>query len=310
MRVVYALLLLLALAVSTGWGEEPSPQPSVEVTRDRSRLLYGLRVTEAPLADIGKALSSATGCRVEIDERLRRHSLTLELAPRSLERLILVLARRSNARVTMCYRLSPAPSGDSSRRGSANLADTPVSLEIRQPVELVKALEQLGVRTEVKEGVSGQVRVFAARTPLAKVLDQIAGQVGAVWQTVVRLEARTPADAAAAEEERGRFFYSDLARLSSTERQEELTTDLATLRALPPDQRATEMQRLATHLAGMAMVVKQTPGEHREPVFERIRAIIADYRTVLTHLPAEQQADVGPLHRALQELQQQLAQIH
>jgi hypothetical protein len=310
MKVAYALLLLLALEPALSFGAEPSLQPSVEITRDHSRHLYGIRASDAPLPSIALALSRATGCRIEVDERLPRGAFTLDLAPRSLDRLILVLARRANARVTMCYRLTPAPSGAAPRHGSSLLADGPVSLEIRKPVDLARALDQLGVRTEVAEGISGRVHVFAARTPLAKVLDQIGGQVGADWQTVVRFEARNPADAAAAEEERGRFFYADLARLSSQERREELAADMESLHALPPEQRAPEIQRLATQLTGMAMLVKQTPGEHREPVFARVQAIILDYRTVLVRLPADQQADVAPLYRALQELPRQLAQIH
>jgi hypothetical protein len=310
MKTALALLLLLALEPALSFTDEPSPAPSVAITRDRGRLLYGIRATDAPLANLAEALSKATGCRVEVDERLPRRAFTLELEPRSLERLILVLARRANARVTMCYRLTPAPPGETPRRGSSVLADGPVSLEIRKPVELPKALDQLGVRTEVADGLSGRVHVFAARTPLAKVLDQIAGQVGADWQTVVRFEARNPVDAAAAEEERGRFFYADLARLSSPERREELAADLESLHALPPEQRAPEIQRLATNLLGMATLVKQTPGEHREPVIARVQEIIRDYRGVLARLPSEQQADVAPLHRALQELPRQLAQIH
>jgi hypothetical protein len=174
---------------------------------------------------------------------------------------------------------------------------------------VTQALEQLGLRAEVEEGVHGDVEVSASRTPIAQVLDRVAAQVGAQWQTVIRFEPRRAADTSAAREEGRRIFYEGLAALSPAERREELAAELAALERLPPEQRERALHRLETGIQNMALVVRQAPGEHRAALLGHVHAIQRDFWTALVGLPVDQQRRTAPLIRALRELQQRLAEI-
>lgn len=308
MRGWLAMLLLVSPGGASAAPRDPPPS-SVRVTRDRSGLETGLRAENALLTEIGAALERPTGCRVEVDDQLRQQRLTVELIPRPPERLLRVLARRTYTRLSISYHLETAPPDRARRRGSPVFASDPVNGEIDEPLELSEALRKLELRVQVGEGVAGRVRVFAARTPLHRVLDQIAAQVDCVWHTVVRLDARIPVDEAAAEEERERFHFSDLSDLSSAERQEELAADLEAIDRLPPKQRDRAVQDVAADIVSMARLLKETPGEHRGPVAASVHSIGRDYWSVLSRLPPERRTRAAPLFHAVRELQWQLGQI-
>jgi hypothetical protein len=283
--------------------------PCVRITSDRGGRELGLQAVDAPAGEIGAALGRATGCLVEVDEKLAARRLTMDLAPRPAEALFAILARRANARVAVLYRLEPALPGEPRRQGATIFASAPVSLEISRPVELAEALKPLSLRVEVSGELHGLVRISAARTPLSRVLDQLVGQVGGVWHAVVRLEMRRPVDAAAARDERERSHYYDLARLSSADRQEELTADVEALLQLPEEQRPDAMRQRASDIRAMARLAQETPGEHRGPVVMRVVAVASDYWAVLSRLGREQQVPAEPLFRAVVDVQQALAAL-
>jgi hypothetical protein len=307
-------LALLPVMVAAG-GAEAFAAPAVPavsrvcVTADRSGREFGLRVTDAPIGEIGAALARATGCLVEMDAKLAAQRLTLELVPRPPEAIYAILARRAKARVAVSYRLEPAVEGTPRGHGATIFAAYPVSLEITRPVPLAEALQRLSLRTEVRGGLDGPVRVVAARTPLARVLDQLVGQVNGTWNAVVRLELRRPIDAAAAADERERAHYYDLARLAPADRQEELAADVNTLLQLPEAQLGSALRERASEIRAMSRLVQETPGEHRGPVVNRVLAVASDYWLILSRLGPSQRLQAEPLLRAVADVRQALVTL-
>jgi hypothetical protein len=247
---------------------------------------------------------------VEIDEKLRDVRLTLELAPRPPERLFPVLARRAFARLSVVYRVRPFPPGGVRQAGSLLFADGLVSLRLREAVELPEVWGQLGVPVEVEEGVEGTVRMDVARRPLAWVMDRIAAQVGATWVAVVRLEARRFVDPEAETYTRMRSHFSDLARLSSMERREELAAEMETLAELPTDRRAEGLRRMADDVLSLATLLHEVPGEHRAATAPYVLGIAADYRAVLLDLSEERRGRLAFLFHVLDDLRLRLQAIH
>jgi hypothetical protein len=301
----------LVLLGSLAWagGEPPAPVPVLRLTWDRFRGGCGMEAREAPLEQLAHSLARVSGCAVELDEKLRGRRVTLDLAPRPLERLFPVLARRLDARLSILYRLKPWRAEYIRRKGSLVFAGRLVDLEMSRPLDLDEALRQLGVPLEVEDGVSGRVRLSAARYPLARVFDRIADQVNAKWETVVRLEQRKPVDAEAAALERMHSHFGDLAGLSPGERREELASDLEAMLELPGDQREQRLERISTDILSLASLLQSVPGEHRAQIGPRVHAVAGDYWSVLSRLPEERRSLCAPLFAALEGLRQRLDQI-
>jgi hypothetical protein len=308
-RIVAGVVLLGLGAASPGRVPARADEvPSLRVRRDQSLNQYGIESRDVSVAQIADALARASGCVVEVDEDLRSRRLTADLGLRAPERLFAALARRVDARVTVRYRLASAPAA-TRRRGSLAMASAPTPLYLAAPVELREALRRLPVAVDVEGELRGAVRVASADLPLARVLDQIARQVGATWKAVVFLETRRPLDAEAAAAERMRAHFGDLFHLSPSERREELAADLESLEALPSAERTHRLSRMAADILSMATLLHETPGEHRGPILTGIQAIREGYQAALSRLSPPLRTEAEPVHRALRELDQRLAQI-
>jgi hypothetical protein len=281
----------------------------VRVVREASWGAYGLRAENAPLRSIGAALERAIGCRVEVDEKIGSRPFTLDLSPRPPERLMMVLARRARARLSISYRLRRRAPGEAPHAGSPAFASGPVTLRFPQPTPLPEVLRELPVPLKVEEGVDGKVRMMAAGHSLARVLDSLAAQVDGRWETVVALSAVTPVDAAAEADERQRAYFADLARLPPAERQEEMMADLEAVERLPPERRAEAVRQIAGDVLSLAAIYQNTPGEHREPVAPLIAGIVVDYHSVLATLRPGRRELFQPVAQALSQLQQHLIAI-
>jgi hypothetical protein len=307
--MLLALQCVAPLGTRAGIAQDTPATLPVEVRQDQERGVYTLRASDATLEEIGKALAQLTECTVEVDKRLRKERLTFHLTAPSPERLFPVLARGTFVRLSVVYRLKPAEPGDASPRGALVFTGQPISLDTAQPINVTDVGQHLGVPVDVEKGVQGRIQIRAARRPLAWIMDQIAAQVNARWENVIRLEARSLVDAEADDDERMHAHYADLARLSPAERREELASDLEAIEKLPPERWAEGMRRMADDLLSLATLLHGTPEEHRPYFTPRIRAIVGDYRTVLSRLRGERRAQLAPVFRALTDLQQHLAQI-
>ena len=90
----------------------PRGAAPVRVLWDERRRGYGLQAVDAPGKEIGAALAAATDCVVEMDAGLRERRFTLDIAARPPERLFRAVARHTGARLSVSFRLRPAPASD------------------------------------------------------------------------------------------------------------------------------------------------------------------------------------------------------
>ena len=290
----------------------PGAVAPVRLLRDESGRGYALRAADAPGKEIGAALGAATGCVVEMDAGLRERRFTLDIAARPPERLLRAVARRAGARLSVSFRLRPAPAGGEAyhpgnRPPFATQHLTVGASPALAPQDLGR---YLGTRIEASEGVGGRARVPAGRRrPLAWFLDHIAAQVDARWETVVRLNTRTVPDAEAAEHEWMRAHFGDLADLSPAERREELVAERESLERLPPGEQAEGIRGVARDVRSLGTLLQTVPGEHRGRLAPRVHAVAETYRAVFTRLRGERRERFAPVLRALADLQQHLAQI-
>ena len=278
-------------------------------TEDRFAGGYAVETSEAPLERIALSLGRLAGCRVEVDPKVKERRLTLDLVARPMERLFLVLARRAGVRISVRYRFEPLPAGEARRRGAGLFAGKPLELEIREPAPLEEALQRLDVRFDVDRRMRATVRVRAVRHPLSAVLDSLAEQAGAKWQTVVRFEERLASDGEGAAYERIQSHFFELARLPEAERREEVRADLEAIEKLPEDRRPGALERTAQDVLSMESYLHNDSSERRGPVWDYVYAVSLDYWTVLHRMPAARREAFAPVIGALVELRRRVERI-
>jgi hypothetical protein len=310
MRSVFFAVLLLAIAAPCAAKESSSlPVGTVRVVKDRFSGGYTLESAEAPLERIAAVLERHTGCRVQVDEKLRGRKLTLNLVSRPPERLFPVLGRRADARVSVRFRFEPLPPGSPRRPGPLAFAREPAPIEVLQPTELSEVLRDLDGSFDLAEGVRGRVSVRSIRYSLAQVLDHFAAQVNASWKPVVRFEERKFVDRDAETFERMQAHFHDLASLPPMERREELGWDLEGIEELPEDKREAAAQRIAADILSLGTHLHNTPGEHRGPVAEGVVGIAQDYAAVLSGITGSRRQRLRPIVDALAALDERLKSI-
>ena len=291
----------------------PGAAAPVRLLRDESGRGYALQAADAPGKEVGAALGAATDCVVELNAGLRERRFTLDIAARPPERLLRAVARQAGARLSVSFRLRPAPaSGETHHHPDRPPPFATQHLTVgASPALAPQDLGRyLGTRIEVSDGVGGRARVPAGRRrPLAWFLDHIAAQVRARWETVVRLDARTVPDDEAAEHERMRAHFGDLADLSPAERREELVAERESLERLPPGEQAEGIRGVARDVRSLGTLLQTVPGEHRGRLAPRVHAVAESYRAVFTRLRGERRERFAPVLHALADLQQHLAQI-
>jgi hypothetical protein len=183
---------------------------------------------------------------------------------------------------------------------------------VSRPTPLHEVARALEVPLEIEEGLTGMVRLTARGHSLARVFDSLARQVHGQWVTELDLHPRPRAavDAAAADEERRRWHFGDLSRLSSEEVQEEVLADVEAIEQLPPEQRGAAVQQMVRDVLSLATVYGDTPGEHRGPVAPLVLGIARDYASALSGLPDDRRRRFTPVMNALSALADQLARFH
>jgi hypothetical protein len=311
------LLALIATCALTGAAsgaapirDTPPPAAIGPVFCEPQGAACALRATNAPIAVIGEALGRATRCAVEVDPALRDRRVTIDLAARPADRLARALAREVPARLSVRFLLKPAarpaapPSPDRER-----FARQPLRLETRRSARLSDVIPLLGIPVEAPDVLrDAPVRVYSVRRPLSRVLDQIAAQVGAEWEVVLRLDAVNAADGDSAAYERMHAHFADLAALPAAERQEELVLELQSIRKRPGPEREERVRRLAADVLSLATLLQSVPGEHRDQMAPRVLALARDYQKVLSRLTGEQSDLFAPVLLAADELEQRLAE--
>jgi len=303
-----AHLLALVLLAACPASEETAPPGVVEIARDRTSAGYSLSARNATLDEIGRELQRVTGCRMEVNEELRKARFTLKLSPRPSERIYRTLARRAGAMMSVDYRLERSTSGGAAP-GPLAFARDPVVLVAEQPAPVEEVLRRLDVPVELEEGLGGSVRLLAVRHPLRYALDRIAAQLSARWYPRVRLEARKPVDAEDAETDRMLRHLTDLSDLPPRERREEIHAELERLEGLPPDEQPAGLAQMARDVLSLATLLRSAPGEHREGLAADVLGVAWDYGVVLSHLPRSRREHFQPVAEALAELRSRLAAI-
>ncbi len=251
------------------------------MSRDPTAATAGLVATKATLERVASLLARAVGCEVEVRGPLAQRVVSLDLSRRPPERLFYALGRRAGARVSVRYRFLPAAPGRPLSAGAPVFAREPADLELPDPVPVEEALRALGQPIELAPGVAGDVRLVARSQPLHRLLDSLGAQLGARWQAVVVFEETRSVDAAAAVSDRMHAHYHELTRLGAADRREELAADLDSADALPPEERAAAIGRVARDILSLGDYFEQTPEERSSVVAERARAIAADYGAAL-----------------------------
>lgn len=288
---------------------EPSGNASIRLTRYRKEGHIGLKAVNAPLKDIALTLGRATGCAVEMDREFEEGRHTFDISARPVEKLFHTLARRLAARIVVTYRMKGLPAGETAPSGSLPFAGRRVSVTLKVPVEPDILWQRLGIPMEMSEDVSGQVAMSARNEPLARVLDRAAAQLRARWETVLRLEPRFRPGEFADPEEEMRDHFTDLVKMTSKERQEEIRADISAIESLPEDQREAGVRWMAGNVAGLASLLKSVPGEHRQQVAPKVAAVAQDYWNVMERLPKSSRARFDPVCQALVQLQKDYAEI-
>ncbi len=277
--------------------------PSGEVTVTRTGGRFALHAVNAPVDEIARKLSTATGVEILVDPKLQERTLPISLASRPADRIIWSLARRLDARAEIIYLFRRrAESGSESPWAYAS--DT-VSLPAPLKLRLEDALQELGIRARVESGLDRDVRVFSPGIPLYRVLDNLASQVGAKWSVEVRIEGRTATDDGAESVERMQRHFSELARFSSLERQEEIEADLQSALASPENLKALE--RLASDIRNLGTHYDRVPGEHRGLLAPKFGAITRDYAAVVRRRGEAERSRLAPLISAIRHAEAKLA---
>jgi hypothetical protein len=195
------------------------------------------------------------------------------------------------------------------RRSRLAFARETVSLNVPEPAPVREVVRELRTKVEVAQEVEGTVRLQAARHSLSWVLDRITDQVSAEWRVVVRLDRRNPPDAAAADQERMRTHFDELSGLPPAERREEIAAELDRIEALPVLQQTAAVSVMARDVLSLGTHLRETPGEHRGPVWAGVLGISRAYSGALAALPAGRRALFDPVSEALGHLAARLTEI-
>ncbi|MCC6442760.1 MAG: hypothetical protein IT210_04790 [Armatimonadetes bacterium] len=316
-RAIAGLLLLAAGAVEAQSDisppskalPEPAGNASIRLTRYRKSGEIGLKAVRAPMKDIASTLERATGCAIEMDKELQEGRHTLDISPRPAEKLFHALARRVAARIVVTYRLKHLLAGETAPPGNPLFAGRQVSVNQKRPEEPEILWQQLGITVEMEEDIVGKVVLTARKEPLARALDRAAAQLQARWETVLRLEPRFRSGESADPEEEMRDHFTDLAKMTSKERQEEIRADISAIESLPEDRQEAGVLWMAGNVTGLASLLKSVPGEHRERVALKVAAVAQDYWNVMDRLPPSSRARFDPVCQALLQLQKDYADI-
>jgi hypothetical protein len=299
-------ILCLQHPASCAEAMQSLPSDNIKITWNQAQRSYKLHATSATLDQIANALARVTRCSVEVNKELSDRHYSLDLTSMPAEHIFAVIARRANARLTIVYRLKPLSPGERSGPGPVTFAERRLNPLIDRPTQLDEALKTLEVSVENPENIRGNIQLVALNRPLYSVLDRIAQQVNARWETVVQFEPRHYSDAESATYERMHAHFSDLVGLSSQERQEEILADIAAIERLPVSQQKEGISRISEDVRSLGTLLEEVPEEHREPVWEQVMMMASDYWTVLSHLKPDQQRQFESVFRALMDLQQRV----
>lgn len=300
LRFRHMIPMLAAIAFSpASAGAEDLPVRIQKYAEGR----YSLVARGTTLAEVAGALAPVADCRCRVDEKLRDRPLSLDFGPRSLERLVLALARAAGARLAVSYRLEPIPSGPPAHPGRRAFVRHLVQVEGPMPKPLRAATADLGVPVEVAEEVGGKVRLLPHPRPLGEVLDAMARQTRSRWVLVLGFESRPVAiDPSAAVVDRMHEHLSELAQLSTEDRRAELSEKLRGLERLPEAERGIAVQRVATDIAGLGTLLHRVPGEHRFSVGAQVLPVARDYGQALSAFRSRRKPAFQPLFEALHRL--------
>ena len=296
---------VLIAAALAGWPWIARADDGGQVVVSRSGARFGIRALDASLEEITRKFGEATGVEIKLDPQLKNRKLTIELAPRPAESVIWSIARRADARSDVVYLFQKSSPADSGKKSPWIYATDTVSLPapILKPLE--EALMELVIPARVDEGLNKEVRVFSPKMPLYRVLDNLAGQVGAKWSAEVRIDWRPAREVEAGSYSRMMHHFSDLARFPSAERQEEIEADLAV--ALNSADSKDGLARMATDIRGLATLYNQIPGEHRETLAPKFTSIVRDYTAVIRRASGKERGRLAPLITAIQDAESRLA---
>ena len=301
------ILLFAACAVTTTC--QPPALREGEVRLTRIRRSYGLDAEKATLASICRVLQRETGCQVSVDKKASEKILTFRLGARPADRLLLAIARRAGTRLEIVHHVTPLPPGASPRRGPPAFAEAVEHVVTGERLSASDIAELLDARIRWAPVLTGKARVFAPGLPLHRVLDQVAAQLGASWTTVVTLLSRSPMDAESEAAERAMAHYSDLARLSSGERRDELEADLSSVSDLAAREDMSGLQRMVEDIKSLATIYQQVPGEHRGPASRAANGILDDYEWALNRASPDQEELLAVVRAAIEETRLRLGRL-
>lgn len=314
--VAAAMLAVLLAAGAPAPAGTPDGAPvaapgrkAVELTRVEPGPLLGLRVDDGRLAEAMAALERELGCEIRLGGSLGERRLSAVLSARIPERLLLALARRVEAEPQVAYHLRPreagAPPGppppwyfarDPAPEG------LPASLELEAAVALLRG-KGVPLELEGAEEPRGTARLPRTPAPLHAVLAALCRAGNLTWRPVITLQPRRAVDQAAEEDERRHAQYAELNRLTPEERREEFEAEISAALALPPEQRAVRLGRLAADLDGLGTLLRRTPAEHREGFARRIAAIGADCGAALQRVSPARRGELAPVLASLRALE-------
>jgi hypothetical protein len=252
--------------------------PFVGLRVDRGK--YSLNVENTRLREIIAQFSHAVGVNVLLDPKLSGKKVTVRLSPRPPGRFFVALARRIGARPEIEHILARGQSKEPSAADSG-FADRLIEMRTSGRIPLEEAVRELDANIKVAPGLDGSVSVFSPGLPLYRVLNSLSRQLDASWHTELKVEYLKPTDVEAESYERARDHFSDLARLSESERLEETRALLGDLALLPEKERSAAITVAAANISSLSSIYQQIPGEHRESLNSRFAGILHAYRTTL-----------------------------